>query len=189
MGGFGSTRWGSHSKRTAVEEGLTLDLASMARAGCFVPWYSGRTTWSRGERQTASIGYTVRPEGEGLLLLLRHTWTPWGAEEAREVELPVRLEQQPMRFGRVRWWGRCPLMMNGRPCNRRIGKLYSPPGSAYFGCRVCHGLTYASAQEHDKRVSALRRDSEALDHILSDLRNASPRNLLLALKATAPRRR
>ena len=188
MGGFGSTRWAAHAKRTTVEESLTLDLAQMARAGCFVPWCTGRTTWSRGEKETAAIRFTVRPEADSLVLVLSYTWTPWGAKEGRVVELPIRLEQQPMRFGGCRWWGRCPLAVNGRPCNRRIGKVYFPHGSAHFGCRVCHGLTYVSAQEHDKRVSALRRDPEALERLLSNLEGASPRDLLLALKATTPRR-
>jgi hypothetical protein len=172
-----------------VEESRTLDLGQLARAGSFVPWYTGRTTWFRGEKQTASIGYTVRPEGEGLVLVLRYTWTPWGAKEGRAVELPVRLERQPMRFGGCRWWGRCPLVVNGRPCNRRIGKLHCPPGSAYFGCRVCHGLIYASAQEHDQRVDALRRDPEALARIVSNAKNASVEDLGLALKAVKPPRR
>ena len=184
MGGFGSTRWGSHSKRTTVEEARSLDLVELARARCFVPWYSGRTTWSRGDKQTAAIAFTVRPENDGLVLVLRYVWTPWGAKEGKDVELPVHLEQQPMRFGGIRWWGRCPLQTNGCPCNRRVGKLYSPSGAAYFGCRVCHGLTYQSAQEHDKRVDVLRRNPEALSHIMDNLRGASSRDLLLALKAT-----
>ena len=146
MGSYGSTRWGSHSKRTTVEESLTLNLATITRSDGFGLWSSGRLKWSRGETVGASIAYTVRPEGKSLVLVLRYVWTPWGAKENRDVELPVRLEQQPMRFGGVRWWGRCPLQKNDRPCNRRVGKLYSPSGSAYFGCRVCFDLTYQSAR-------------------------------------------
>ena len=103
------------------------------------------------------------------------------------MELPIRLEQQPMRFGGSRWWGRCPLQVNGRPCNRRVGKLYSPSRAAYFGCRICFELTYESAQGHDKRVDALRRNPEALERIMGNLRSAAPRDLLLALKATTKR--
>jgi hypothetical protein len=70
-----------------------------------------------------------------------------------------------------------------------VGKLYLPPGARYFGCRRCHELTYRSCQEHDGRVSALRRDPALLSALLNDLDAASPGQLLLALKATMPRRR
>ena len=76
--------------------------------------------------------------------------------------------------------------MNGH-CNRRVAKLYLPPGGRYFGCRLCHGLTYKSAQEHDKRVDALRRNPAALNAILADpsahLRSG---RAMLAIKALGP---
>ncbi len=37
------------------------------------------------------------------------------------------------------------------PCERRVGKLWLPPGAIYFGCRHCYGLTYRSCQESHKR--------------------------------------
>jgi hypothetical protein len=100
------------------------------------------------------------------------------------VELPIRLETTPLHFGGGRWWGRCPLVVDGIQCFRRVAKLYLPPGGRYFGCRRCYGLTYASAQEHDKRVDALRRNPEALERLMGNLKGASPRDLILALKAT-----
>jgi len=52
-------------------------------------------------------------------------------------------------YGGLRWWFQCPLKgLSGRRCGRRVGKLYLPPGEAYFGCRACHELTYQSRQEH-----------------------------------------
>ena len=179
---MGSTRWGSHIKRTTVEDSLTLALGQMARAGHLVAGNSGRVSWSRGEKEIASIRYRVRPEDGGLVLVLQYTCTTRGAA-GRDVAVPVSLETQPMRFGGVRWWGRCPLAVGGRPCQRRVCKLYLPPESSLFGCRVCHGLTYASAQQHDKRASALRRNPEALAALLSNLRGASLSDLALALKA------
>ena len=32
-------------------------------------------------------------------------------------------------------------------CGRRAGKLYLPPVAKYFGCRLCHDLTYPSCQK------------------------------------------
>ncbi len=52
-------------------------------------------------------------------------------------------------YGGLRWWFRCPLKApSGRRCGRRVGKLYLPPGEAYFACRECHELTYQCRQEH-----------------------------------------
>src|SRR5262249_11129670 len=50
-------------------------------------------------------------------------------------------------FGGLRWWFVCPLVRNGQECNRRVAKLYLPPGGRYFGCRHCYGLTYTTCPE------------------------------------------
>jgi len=183
MGSSGSGRWGYHRKATIVEDCRVLDLGEFARKGAFVPWYAGSVSWSRGEEVVASIGYTVRPAADGLILQLSYRWTHAG----EEVELPIRLETTPLHFGGRRWWGICPLVVNGQACNRRVGKLCLPPGGRYFGCRHCYRLTYRSVQEHDKRVDALRRNPVALRAILADpaahLRNGWA---LLAIKALGP---
>jgi hypothetical protein len=49
-------------------------------------------------------------------------------------------------FGGLRWWFCCPLEADGRPCGRRVHKLYLTVGATLFGCRHCHRLTYTSAQ-------------------------------------------
>jgi hypothetical protein len=121
----------------------------------------------------------VRSVRGDLLLVLSYTFTATG----QAVEEPVPLESTPMRFGGVRWWGRCPLVVGGRPCQRRVRKLYLPPGGRYFGCRSCYRLTYRSAQEHDKRVDFLRRHPEALAAIVNKAAGALDGRFILALKA------
>jgi hypothetical protein len=182
MGGYGSGRWGCHTKADTVEDCLTLDLGQLARARAFAPWHGGTVRWLRGEQERAAIGYTVRPAGGGLTLVLSYRWTRCGAS-GEEVELPIALETTPLHFGGVRWWGRCPLAVNGVGCGRRAGKLYLPPGGRYFGCRLCNNLTYRSAQEHDKRVDALRRNPAALLALMDDPKALGTSQLLLALKA------
>lgn len=180
MGAWGSGRWAYHRKATTVESCYVIDLGELARKGAFVPWYAGSVSWSRGEEVVATIGCTVRPAGDGLSLRLSYRWVHAG----EDVDLSVRLESTPLHFGGRRWWGICPLAVKGQACNRRVGKLYLPPGNRYFGCRHCHRLTYRSAQEHDKRVDALRRNPAALRAILADpaahLRNG---RAMLAIKA------
>jgi hypothetical protein len=187
MGSWGSGRWDFHSKATTVEECRVLDLGEFARKGAFVPCYAGSVRWSRGEEVVASVAYTVRPVGDELVLQLSYRWTLAG-EAGQDVELPIRLETTPLHFGGRRWWGICPLAVNGQACNRRVGKLYLPPGGRYFGCRVCYRLTYRSVQEHDKRVDALRRNPAAVNAILADpgahLRSGRS---LLAIKALGHR--
>jgi hypothetical protein len=182
MGGFGSGRWGWHSKKTVVEDCKALDLHQLAREGSFVAGRTASLRWLRGEQETGSIGYSVRPREGGLLLVLSYRWSRADGE-GRSVELPISLETTRPRFGGLRWWGHCPLAVSGVACRRRVAKLYLPPGACYFGCRVCHGLTYNSAQTHDKRVDALRRNPELLAAIVDNPRAALDRRLILALKA------
>jgi len=183
MGSWGSGRWGYHRKATTVEECHVLDLGEFARKGVFVPWYTSSVSWLRGEEVVAAIGYTVRPAGDGLILQLSYRWTRTG-EAGEDVELPIRLVTTPLHFGGRRWWGICPLAVNGQACNQRVGKLYLPPGGRYFGCRHCYRLTYRSVQEHDKRVDALRRNPAALNAILADpAAQLLSGRVLLAIKA------
>jgi hypothetical protein len=68
-------------------------------------------------------------------------------EEGQSVDYCVALATTRPMFGGLRWWFICPLIVNKQPCNRRVGNLYLPSGSTYFGCRRCHELTYASCQK------------------------------------------
>jgi len=61
----------------------------------------------------------------------------------------IRLERSLSSLGAVRFWFRCPLS------DRRVAKLYLPPGSGVFGSRPAHGLAYRS-----QRISRLERAYE-----------------------------
>jgi hypothetical protein len=71
-------------------------------------------------------------------------------DAGKSVDYHVRLAVTRPHFGGCRWWFLCPLIVNDRPCGRRVAKLYLR--GKYFGCRHCHDLTYTSCQEHNKRV-------------------------------------
>ena len=97
----------------------------------------------------ASAQYRLESAGEaGLIFRLSYTVTI--RDEKVSVDEPIRLTTTRPHFGGVRWWFVCSLIVNGRACRRRCGKLYLPPGGRYFGCRVCYGLTYKSAQDAHK---------------------------------------
>jgi hypothetical protein len=145
-------------------------------------WHSGSWVWYRDATRTeqaASIGYEVNTEGDPAWLRLFYSIT----KTNEPLDYHLRLTTTRPRFGGLRWWFMCPLVVNERPCGRRVGKLYLPPGCRYFGCRRCYALTYTSSQQHDARVDALRRNPQALHSILDSAETASHSEFLLALKA------
>jgi hypothetical protein len=75
-------------------------------------------------------------------------------EDWTDVEEAVRLARTPCRFGGWRSYFVCPGVKNGRPCRRRVSKLYG--GGRYFLCRHCYNLAYAS-QSEDPYSRLLRR--------------------------------
>ena len=136
MGGPGSgnhdTRWDAKASTTAYNR---LDLASLRRGGGLRPGAVGTVTWSRGERATASIGWSVVGEnGTAAALELRY------AVGGEAVRCAVPLGWTPCHFGGERPWFVCP----GEGCGRRVAVLY---GRRLFLCRRCHGLAYESTRQ------------------------------------------
>lgn len=159
MGGSGSGRWNWHSKKTTVEDCLILTAGKLARDRVIIRspgsgWLSWTNT-ATGE-QTASVGYSREIHEDQITLWLRYT-TSRRHGEKRAVEERIAMQTTPSAVGGVRWWFTCPLVVNGRSCGRRVGKLYLPPGSRYFGCRHCHDLTYVSCQESHRYNGLFRR--------------------------------
>src|SRR5262249_20446743 len=99
---------------------------------------------------------TVNPDSA--FIQLSYSWAGGAPGEQGSAEYRVWLTTTRPRYGGLRWWFACPLAAGGRPCRRRVAKLYLPPQARYFGCRHCHELTYTSCQTHDKRVDALCRE-------------------------------
>jgi hypothetical protein len=148
MGGYGSTRWRTYTAKPTAEESLRMDIAEMIRRGWlnitrasswgWLKWTSVHT----GEER-ASIMFDVVLRGDGGLLTLHYTFTPWRGL-AEHIALPIRLSVTYPYFGGVRYWMHCPA------CGRRCGTLYKPPGASRWKCRLCHHVTYRSAQEAHK---------------------------------------
>jgi hypothetical protein len=169
-----------------VEDCEALDANRWMREGILAGGVRrlGRWRWVYHGGRENSIGYDVETlDPDRQFVRLFYTVTQRATQEKEALDYRVRLTTTRPRFGGLRWWFICPLVVSGRACGRRVGKLYLPPGSRFFGCRACHGLTYHSAQTHDSRVSRLRRDPELLAAILDDLKGASVRDLILAMKA------
>jgi hypothetical protein len=170
VGGEGSGgsyyHWWRPAKKGVVEDCLSLDAnrwmregilrAGIRRSGAWQWKYrDGHTCWIEYEVSTFDMGWpTVR---------LAYGWPDKGTGRRETAGYRVALTTTRPRFGGLRWWFVCPLVVNGRPCGRRAGKLYLPPRGRYFGCRQCYDLTYTSSQEsrkHDGLYRLLTRDSE-----------------------------
>jgi len=184
VGGYGSGRWGLHSKKTTVEECRELSIGKLYRDG-LLAWgrtWAGGLTWSNsltGEK-TASISLELDTTDRGRPWLgLIYTITERGTGAKTDYNYRLALDFTPLYFGGGRWWVVCPLSKSGQPCGRRVSKLYLPPSGRYFGCRHCYDLTYQSCQESDKRVSQLLRTMAAAGGDL-DLSGA---NYVLLVKA------
>lgn len=138
MGGVGSGDWDRFGKKSTVEESLTLSMRDFR--GRIYPYSSGNLAWAWAGGNEASVGYRVT-WGDERTITLHYLW------DGEDVRIPIRLQSTPVHFGGQRWWFTCPSIVGGEDCNRRVGKLYLPPGARCFGCRKCHDLTYRSSRE------------------------------------------
>jgi hypothetical protein len=183
MGGYGSGRWGAHIKAQTVEMAgarlpLDRDMAATIRRGGRY-----RVTWQRKPSQAGALGallgnlqarvycweYEVVEGGQAIII--EH------GEPGRPAREHVAVARRALRYGARLFWV-CP------GCNRRAAILYRRWGR--FRCRHCHGLTYRSAQEADKRVYALVRqihDAPALAALPTGDTLADLSHAFLMLKA------
>jgi hypothetical protein len=168
MGGQGSTRWGWHHKRRVVESCLVLDVGRLIKhiiPGMIlerqVDW-EGQIVWNDAysAHQIASIGYSIhwRRALPDLVLQYRLSQSRQIKDNLEVPSYQIRMVKTRPHYGGFRWWFTCPLIVNDCPCQRRVGKLYLPPGGQFFGCRHCYQLTYSSTQKAhslDRRTDSL----------------------------------
>jgi hypothetical protein len=153
MGGPGSgnfCHWHRPSKKDVVEDCVVIDANVLMRRGVLRAnvQISGSVTWNRsdGASFTGNIDVDTLDQRTARLHLI--------VESVGEC---IWLATTRPRFGGLRWWFLCPQTTDGKPCERRVGKLYLPPGARSFGCRRCHRLTYTSCQESHRYDSLFRR--------------------------------
>ena len=145
---MGRRKW---SNRSIVEDSLTISIQWLKENGYLVGFKSGNLQWrdSSGEI-TSSIGIHVRISMDEVLAShIRFVYSRKDTltEQQQEFDYKAEIIRTKCQYGGYRYWFLCPLLKNGQKCNRRIGKLYVPPGEDVFGCRQCHHLTYQSSKE------------------------------------------
>jgi hypothetical protein len=141
---------GRPSKKTVVEVCRSIEANRWMREGILQAGVHvvGSWRWLHPGGQENSIHFDVRTlDLTQPQLRLTYAWSNARTGEEGTADYPVGLVATRPAFGGLRWWFVCPLVINGVPCTRRVGKLYLPPDARYFGCRHCHQLTYTSCQE------------------------------------------
>ena len=137
MGGYGSGRNGWKSK---VQHCRSLDVNKMKKEGGLKPGFSGSWQWSEDGEKVASIGFSASENKINLNYRYKSHGDDW-----ENAEYPVAIMWSPCRYGGERAYFRCPGVVNGHVCRRRVVKLYM--GGKYFLCRHCYNLAYASQSE------------------------------------------
>jgi hypothetical protein len=153
FGDFCMGRWPWSTRRT-VEECLSIDVFWLKQYGYFDGYKRGGIDWKNYYGEVfSSIEIHARINsnemGESYIRLI-YTNTNNYTGEKIHLDYNVDLISTPCSFGGNRFWFLCPLSRDGNKCNRRVGKLYLPPGAKYFGCRDCYNLTYRSCKESHK---------------------------------------
>lgn len=135
--------------RPHIESALSLGITQFRREGKLKEGTrAGTWAWWRDGEQIASIGYTITVEGSRGTLRLNYSTESARGGERQQLHYAIQLESQPLGFGGMRWWFRCPCT------NRRVGKLYKFSGIDWFCARTAVRPlpTYAS-----QRASKLDR--------------------------------
>lgn len=155
---MGRKKW---TTRLATEDCPALNIDALTRHGLFraAPWTDFTCEWKYGGAGAFSkISLRISRDDEGRHIL----WLSYGFPGLPLQSIPptvyqISLTQTNCHFGGIRHWFICPVVKNRIPCNRRVGRLYLPLGSRYFGCRTCYNLTFRSRQQHDKSLDPFMR--------------------------------
>lgn len=163
MGGPGSGRgynWRRNARKTTVEECLRLNASQWTKAGIITAGIrqSGGWQWTYSSGNRFSISYDLTTlDIDAASVRVWYSWTLTGERQVHSADYAIGLTATRPHLGGLRWWFTCPLVIDGRPCRRRVAKLYLPSLARYFGCRQCHDLTYTSCQESHKDDAFFRR--------------------------------
>lgn len=148
MGGLGSGRH-DYATTPTVEECCALEVDEFIGV-LEDPGSSVMVRWGPEDDPSASIGVHLLPQhGDAdttTALRLVYTITDGRTGEQTAHDYRIPLEYTECNFGGERPWFRCPGVVDGGHCDRRVAKLYRPPRSDLYLCRHCYDLGYTSSR-------------------------------------------
>lgn len=146
MGGTGSGRWWRWDRKTSLNECLSVDIRDWKRKDLLRPGLGFSWYWSINDQPAGSINVRA---GEDCVVL--SYWRGPKGSEKRSIEETVPLSFSKCHLGGRRVWFLCP------GCYNRVARLFL--ASAYFRCRHCCQLPYASQQEtpYDRALRRARK--------------------------------
>lgn len=145
MGGYGS---GGGRFASKMDEFHKLDLATF-KCEWFERGRSGAVTWSRGGRETGSIGYRLDSD------FIELSYTAGRDPDRENIRERFDLAYTDQHFGGRRRWFIC------KSCGRRCRVLI---GGRHFRCRHCYQATYPSQYEQF-RVKGLAKAETARERV------------------------
>ena len=161
MGGLGSGRH-SYASTPAVEDTLHLDADELTD-GIEYPGVTGRAVWGDEDAPTAEMTLQYKhpdvdvtaedvedPDAvdeRATHIQLEYTVGDEYTDSVDEESHSAALEYSDCHFGGVRPWFRCPGVVDGVECGRRVRKLHLPRGGRYWLCRECYDLGYRSSRK------------------------------------------
>ena len=158
MGGYGSGRSYGWGGKATTESQQRIDIRWLKKQRYLRPGRVGSLSWSRGEKQTGSIGYRMKADS----MILNYLHRPNGGEW-EQVEENISFDCTPCNYGGYRAWFLCPR------CWKRVAVLYG--AGKYFFCRRCHNLAYGS--QHEGKVDRLMRKARKIRRRLGASNNLS----------------
>lgn len=179
MGGLGSGRY-EYATTPTVEDCCILDVNEFTDA-VEHPGTCATIRWGPEDDSSASIGVHFLPRSgdteKATILRLQYTITDGRTREKAAHDYCVPLEYTECNFGGERPWFRCPGVVDGEHCNRRVAKLYRPPSSDLFLCRHCYDLGYTmSWASGDELKQAELRYRRAFAKADKEARRPHPNN-------------
>jgi len=134
MGGYGSSRWGTHIEKGLVNNCLTIDINYLNRNKLIKPGNSFIVRWKNKNNDVRSSISIMVYDGEiALSYKLKSS-----AGDSEKIKYKIPLDWTLCNFGGERPWFLCPNIH----CWRRCAKLYL--SQKYFLCRRCNKLVYGT---------------------------------------------
>ena len=121
MGGPGSGNRGRCNKKEVVEDCLSIDANRWMREGILKAdvHHYGTWRWTYSSGKSFPVNYVVDSRAHSSAVVrLSYSWTWNNSQQPESADYSIRLTTTDPHFGGLRWWFVCPLIVNGRPCNR-----------------------------------------------------------------------